>query len=216
MSESLILAFDTSAPHCAVSLLKNDQIIVSRQENMTKGQAERIMLLIQEVLQEANVGFKDLTTIGVGIGPGNFTGIRISVSAARGLKLALGIPVVGVSTLEAMSYGYDGVRVSVMDAKRGNFYVQIFDGPNQQEPLRCTSQDMPRPPVGTQPRFLGTAETIAELTDTPASQSVMPLTDAIAHIAQTRTHSELSAPSPLYLRAPDAAPSRDTAPQLIK
>lgn len=72
---------------------------------MTKGQAERLFPLLEELLAEAGLAWSDLDSIGVGVGPGNFTGIRISVAAARGLALSLGIPAIGVSATEAVACG---------------------------------------------------------------------------------------------------------------
>ena len=94
-----ILAFDTSGPHCAAALLEDGQITAARCEEMAKGQAERLMPLLEEILTEAGRDWRALDRIGVGVGPGNFTGIRISVSAARGLALGLGVPAIGVSAL---------------------------------------------------------------------------------------------------------------------
>ena len=86
-SDPTILAFDTSAAHCAAALLRDGEIVTSCAEPMTRGQAERLMPLLHEVLALGGCTWADLDAIGVGIGPGNFTGIRISVSAARGLAL---------------------------------------------------------------------------------------------------------------------------------
>ena len=86
-SDSYILGFDTSAAHCAAALLRGTQVIDSRLEEMSKGQAERLMPMIEEMLAAQGLAWADLAAIGVGIGPGNFTGVRIAVSAARGLAL---------------------------------------------------------------------------------------------------------------------------------
>ena len=95
----LILGFDTSAAHCAAALLSGETIVAVAAEEMARGQGERIMVLLEEVLSQGGVGWAALSALGVGTGPGNFTGIRISVSAARGLALGLGIPAVGVTGL---------------------------------------------------------------------------------------------------------------------
>ena len=96
-----ILAFDTSAAHCAAALLIGDRIVAERFEPMAKGQAERLMPMLEDVLADAGAVREELDAIGVGTGPGNFTGVRIAVAAARGLSLALGIPAVGVTGFEA-------------------------------------------------------------------------------------------------------------------
>ena len=75
-SDPTILGFDTSAAHCAAALLSGDRILASAHEDMAKGQAERLMDLCAGVLESAGYGYSDLDAIGVGIGPGNFTGIR--------------------------------------------------------------------------------------------------------------------------------------------
>ena len=92
MRDPLILGFDTSAAHCAAALLCGEQCLAARHEDMTRGQAERLMPLLEDLLAEAGASWRDLARIGVGIGPGNFTGVRIAVSAARGLALSLKIP----------------------------------------------------------------------------------------------------------------------------
>ncbi|MFN3938586.1 MAG: tRNA (adenosine(37)-N6)-threonylcarbamoyltransferase complex dimerization subunit type 1 TsaB, partial [Gemmobacter sp.] len=93
-----ILGFDTSGPWCAVGGLSAPAIA----EGMERGQAERLFPLIEAYLACAGTAWDRLRAIGVGIGPGNFTGVRIGVAAARGLALSLGIPAVGVSTFDLM------------------------------------------------------------------------------------------------------------------
>jgi tRNA threonylcarbamoyl adenosine modification protein YeaZ len=94
-----ILYFDTSAAHCAAALLVNGEVTV-RIDDMARGQAEHLMVMLGDVLADAGLGWSDLSAIAVGTGPGNFTGIRISVAAARGVALGAGVPAIGVSGFE--------------------------------------------------------------------------------------------------------------------
>ena len=107
MSEPLVLGFDTSAAHCAAALLCADRVVAQHAEDMGRGQAERLFPLLEELLAEGGVTWRDLTALGVGTGPGNFTGIRISVAAARGLALSLGpaVPLIlqGAAPVQAWS-----------------------------------------------------------------------------------------------------------------
>jgi len=196
----LILAFDTSAAHCAAAVLCGDVIVASAQEEMAKGQAERLLGLVQELMAQAGVTMKDLDAIGVGTGPGNFTGIRISVSAARGLALGLGIPAVGVTAFETLHFGTDGPCLCTVDARRDMVFVQGFGTPVFATPELVARVDLPPalPLVGA----FGAA---------PAH----PVAHAIAQITASRFASNAAAPAPLYLRPADAAPARDLPPRIV-
>ena len=194
-SEPLILGFDTSAAHCAAALLRGDQIIAQRLEPMKRGQAERLMVLLEEILAEGDATWKDLTAIGVGVGPGNFTGIRIGVSAARGLALGLDIPAVGVDGFEARES--EGALAAI-PAPRDQVYAAL---PNQAPRL------MPASEAAEAARGAG-------LTFAPEA-SPEGLAAAIARQAALRADDNPAAPAPLYMRAADAAPSRDVPPALI-
>ena len=125
-SDALVLGFDTSAAHCAAALVSGARVLAQAQEEMARGQAERLMPLLQELLAQGGAAWSDLAAIGVGIGPGNFTGIRISVAAARGVALGLGVPAIGVSVFEARAHGLPRPIHVVEDARRGMVYAQAF------------------------------------------------------------------------------------------
>lgn len=192
-SDQIILAFDTSAAHCAAALLRGDEIVTARVEEMSKGQAERLMPLLEEILTEVDLKWKDLTALGVGIGPGNFTGIRISVSAARGLALGLEIPAVGVSGFEVAALGAEDDQLPAIPAPRDQVYVEAPD----QDPAL-----MPR----------AEAEALGSLYFTESAQDMI---QAIARIAAVSWEDTDEAPAPLYVRPADAAPSRDVPPTLL-
>jgi tRNA threonylcarbamoyladenosine biosynthesis protein TsaB len=196
----IILAFDTSAAHCAAVVLCDGQIVGEAFEAMEKGQAERLMPLLEGVLSDAGIAWVDLTTIAVGTGPGNFTGVRIAVAAARGLALGLGIPAIGVTRLEAIAYGLPRPVTVVEDARRGDVYVQAFDG--------GFAHIMP---MADLPAFDHSTTGNAAPNPLPPH---MPLTHAIAHIAAARTHPQ-PRPAPFYLRAADAAPSATQPPVML-
>lgn len=191
----LVLGFDTSAAHCAAALLRGDQILAQCFELGARGQAERLLPMLEEILKDASVAWGDLDALGVGIGPGNFTGIRIAVSAARGLALGLGIPAVGVSGFDArVTQG----QLTAIPAPRDQVYARL---------------------PGEAPRLMSTAE--AEATAQNAGLRFAPdaspadLAQRIARYAAERYRDVEAPPAPLYLRPADAAPARDLPPQLI-
>ena len=196
-----ILAFDTSSPHCAVALWSDGSVIARADEAMQKGQAERLMFLCEDVLRSAGRSFQDLTALGVGIGPGNFTGIRISVSAARGLALGLGIPAVGVSGLEALRFGHAGPCATTITARRGQLYFQRFDGRSAADPIIVSEDDIP--------------DHDGPLIGASGQAPLYPIAEAIARLAADRYRTVTERPAPLYLRPADAAPARDAPPVIL-
>lgn len=197
----MILGFDTSAPHCAVALVDGNRVIANVKEPMAKGQAERLLVLCEEILAQNAITWTDLTAIGVGVGPGNFTGIRIAVSAARGLALGLGIPAIGVNSFDALRHGTPGPCACTVDARQGQIYLQVFENASISEPQLFDSANIPKfdgPLIGTHGRA-------------PA----VPVAVAIAQLAQTRIGTEQPRPAPLYIRPADAAPARDAPPTIL-
>ena len=197
----LVLGFDTSAAHCAAALLSGDKILASATEPMAKGQAERLMGLCADVLGTAGAAWGDLNAIGVGTGPGNFTGIRIAVAAARGLALGLDRPAIGVTVFEALRLGTEGPCACAVDARRGRVYLQGFDTPGLAEPAEHDAAALPA--------FAG------PLIGSGGRAPVHPVAEAIARIAAARLGHDLPRPAPLYLRPADAAPARDSAPLIL-
>ena len=99
-----LLALDTAADVCAVGIHRADRTLAARCEDMTHGHAESLAPMIADCLREAGMaGLADLQGIAVTRGPGTFTGLRIGLAAARGLGLATGLPVVGVTSFEAVA-----------------------------------------------------------------------------------------------------------------
>lgn len=206
-----ILAFDTSAAHCAAALLHGGTI-VTRTDEMAKGQAEHLMPMLEEMLAEANLSWADLDGIGVGIGPGNFTGIRISVAAARGLALGLGKKAIGVSTLDALSFNLPGV-ITCLKAPRNRAYVQM----NGVAALcDITKDDLPKLHPQAETSVVGDAATdVAHVLGLPVLQPRHSVIEAIARIAALGLQSATKPPAPLYLREADAAPPRDAPPVIL-
>ncbi|AZB64420.1 tRNA (adenosine(37)-N6)-threonylcarbamoyltransferase complex dimerization subunit type 1 TsaB [Cereibacter sphaeroides] len=199
--EPAILAFDTSAAHCAAALLSGDRLLALRTEPMEKGQAERLMPLLKEVLAEGSLGWADLDALAVGTGPGNFTGVRIAVAAARGLALALGKPAVGVQRFEALALGLPAPVAVLEDARRGEVY--LADG--ALPPRLVTLEGL----AVTAPRQVGSAAFADRL------ESLYPLAEAIARVAATRLGQPQPRPAPFYLRGADAAPAADPPPVIL-
>jgi tRNA threonylcarbamoyl adenosine modification protein YeaZ len=229
-----ILAFDTSGPWCAAALLIGDRIVAARHEEMTKGQAERLMPMLDEVMAEEGAVWEELDAIGVGVGPGNFTGIRISVSAARGLALGLSIPAVGVSGFEAIRHRLGvtrGPNVTIIGAPRNQIYWEhvsndttVTMGLSSCADLVCHTYLEPPAVINLSDRphsldryLLGG---IAIDCDAPGAELrglSTQVATAIAEIAVVRLaeSTEIPRPSPLYIRPADAAPASDPPPVIL-
>ncbi len=123
-----LLAIETATECCSVALLAGGRLF-ERSELAPRRHAELLLPMCEDVLAEAGLARRDLDVLAVGRGPGAFTGVRLAVSAAQGIALALGIPVVPVSSLAAlaMQAPADGADVlAVIDARMGEVYAGMF------------------------------------------------------------------------------------------
>lgn len=200
MTGPFVLGFDTSAAHCAAALVSGDRVLAARSEEMGRGQAERLMPMLEEMLAAKDLRWRDLAAIGVGTGPGNFTGIRISVAAARGLALGLKIPAIGVTGFEAGALGRPRPLWIAIEAPRGMVYLQRQgsdrDGVPDLRPVAAIDRlDAP----------------LFWLSDLPGAD----MAANIARIARDRRHLPQPRPAPLYLRPAEAAPMREAPPLLL-
>jgi len=186
----LILGFATSGPFCSAALVRGDEVLASVGEDMARGQAERLMGLLDETLQTQDVTWADLDGLGIATGPGNFTGIRIGVAAARGLALGLGIPAYGVTGFQSGARLAEPGRTVVIPAPRDMVYVRQAG----------QAHLVPRGDVAT-PAAVPAPEMLAQ---------------AVALHAVSLWPASAPSPAPYYVRAPDAAPARDAPPTLLE
>ena len=128
---ALILNLETATTNCSVSLANNGRLIALKEHNSPSySHSEQLHQFIDDVLLKASLTFKDLDAIAVSKGPGSYTGLRIGVSAAKGLCFALDIPLISILTLKSMATQVkvaEGVIIPVLDARRMEVYAAVFD-----------------------------------------------------------------------------------------
>lgn len=133
---AVLLNIETTTTNCSVSLSKEGETLVLREDNNTKfSHAESLHVFIDEVVKSAKIKLTDIDAIAVSKGPGSYTGLRIGVSAAKGLCFSLDRPLISVSTLEALSRQVikaTGYIVPMLDARRMEVYVAVFDANHHQ------------------------------------------------------------------------------------
>jgi tRNA threonylcarbamoyladenosine biosynthesis protein TsaB len=212
---SIVLAFDTSAAHCAAAVLFGPDnttengpphirdvdacTVQTACELMSKGQAERLLPMSQELLRDHGVAWSDVTLLAVGVGPGNFTGIRIAISLVRGLALGLNVPAIGINGFDATARvgARAGPFWTVINAPRDQIYAKHFpDGDPQ----------------------LMAADAASNFTDPVlrcGDLDPCALVTAIGKLALVSPIKGAPRPSPLYLRPADAAPPSDPPPRIL-
>jgi tRNA threonylcarbamoyladenosine biosynthesis protein TsaB len=215
-----VLAIDTALEACSVAVLDTGHgKVASESLPMVRGHAEALMPLIARVMAQAEVPFSALDRIGVTTGPGSFTGLRVGISAARGIALAAGKPAFGLTTLASLAAPRlaedDKTSVAVaIDARHQHVYLQVF-GPGGRAPtapriasvadaVQIASQGPVRV-VGTGATMLAAAWPATEPPPLSVDDLRAPDIVWVGRLAVTAGDEALT-PKPLYLRAPDAQP----------
>jgi tRNA threonylcarbamoyladenosine biosynthesis protein TsaB len=117
----LIISLETSGESCSVALHKKGQLLAHHQINEPQAHAVRLATLIEKVFEEASLKAQDLSAVAISAGPGSYTGLRIGTSTAKGMCVALGIPLIAVNTLELM------VHQAIADGHRADVYCPMID-----------------------------------------------------------------------------------------
>ncbi|MEO8234705.1 MAG: tRNA (adenosine(37)-N6)-threonylcarbamoyltransferase complex dimerization subunit type 1 TsaB [Flavobacterium sp.] len=133
-----ILNIETATKNCSVALSQNGDVIACKEiAEAGYSHAEKLHVFIEEILKENKLTFKDLSAIAISQGPGSYTGLRIGVSAAKGLCYSLDIPLIAIDTLEVLSRKLtmeSGIIIPMIDARRMECYTAIFN--NKHEKIR--------------------------------------------------------------------------------
>ena len=128
-----VLALDAAGRACSAAVWCDGGIVAARHEQMSRGQSEALVPMVEAVMRQAKKSYADLIAVAVTRGPGGFTGIRIGLAAAGGIALAAGVPLVAITCFEAIAAAVkrpatepDAVLTVVLDAKRSDVYAQSF------------------------------------------------------------------------------------------
>ena len=190
--DETVIVFDTSDQYISAAVYHGNKNINSKIEFMAKGQAETLMSSLNKLLAVSSLNWSDLSKIGVCTGPGNFTGIRISVSAARGLAFGLEIPAIGVTSFEATLYGRGNENLALLPANKGFYYV----GSNPKN-AKFISEDK----IDFE-NF--------KYINKPSPE------DHLKNIALLTQEKDICRPVPCYIKPADATPSLNKAPNILK
>lgn len=220
MTGRTLLAFDAAGRGCSAAVWRAGRVLAADQAAMARGQAERLVPMIESVLADAGVGHAELDAIAVTTGPGAFTGVRIGLATARGYALALHIPAIGVGSLSAIAAGTDPdaragrTLLVLIDAKRADVYAQAFH-----PDLTPASEPMATPPDALDAALPAGPVLLAGDGDAGAEQALRAAGRELARasapalvdpgvLAQLAGQQPLPAadappPRPVYLRPPD-------------
>ncbi|MEH2623387.1 tRNA threonylcarbamoyladenosine biosynthesis protein TsaB [Bradyrhizobium sp. AZCC 1719] len=220
----LILSIDTALDACAAAVLDTSAggLIARESQAMKRGHAEALMPLIARVMKASGVAFAALDRVAATTGPGSFTGLRVGLSAARGIALAAGKPVVGVTTLTVfaapiVSESSEHPVIAAIDARHDHVYFQVLggDGSSLVKPKVAPIAEALEAARFGAPHLVGNAAKIlAERwpADAPPpfkiNQQAAPDIAWVAWLGAA-VNPESSPARPYYLRAPDAKPPKN-------
>ncbi len=215
----IVLALDTALNACSACAARDGAVVASLSEPMVRGHQERLAPMAAEVMARAALRFDRLDRIGVVVGPGSFTGLRVGLAFAKGLALALEVPCIGTGTLEALAAGAPGVVASVIAGKPGQVYVQAFaeGAPLMPAQLLQVEEAAERVRVAAAGRPLiltGPGAPLLAVLHPQARIDAREAVDVEAFARMVASAPEPSrGPAPLYLRPPDARTLAERAAQ---
>jgi tRNA threonylcarbamoyladenosine biosynthesis protein TsaB len=203
----VLLAFDTATPFVSVALHNGEDVAVELRSDRPMKHGEQLAPLIEQALRQAGITRQDLTAIGVGVGPGPFTGLRVGLVTARTLAYVLEIPVYGVCSLdvlavEAVDTGAvtAGEFLVATDARRKEVYVARYD----ERGTRLTGPVVDKPAaLATDGPVVGEGAALYPEAFPHGTGPAAPSAGWLARVVTDR-RAELLDPEPLYLRRPDA------------
>ncbi len=211
----IVLAFDTATPSTVVGLQTAERTLTASHTpgpQERPGHAAQLLPLVAQVLDEAGLTLADVTRIGVGVGPGTFTGLRIGISTARGLAQGSGAELAAVSTLQALAVAASTERrvLPVLDARRGEAFVLVPGGPGAQalKPDGLAALVQPGDLAVGDGALRFRAELEAAGAEVPADDSGLHAVDAAAlcRLAAEAPAADRDTLVPDYVRDPDAKP----------
>jgi tRNA threonylcarbamoyladenosine biosynthesis protein TsaB len=221
----LALGFDSAGAGASAAILRDGAVVAARSVGQERGQAEILMPMIADLFDEVRIDAGALDLIGVAIGPGSFTGLRIAIAAARGLALAAGVPALGVSSFAAIATrlppaarGGRALLVA-LETRRDDFYLQLFAAGGPGEPLLSSGEAaaawLPRVPLllaGDAARRLTAA--LAGHDVAVAEDVIQVRAEDVARLAaaEYRPGIAMPPPRPLYLRPPDTTMPKAVPP----
>lgn len=205
-----LLAIDTSSHICSACIfdVEAGEMLASETRDIGRGHAEVLMELITKCLDQSKTTYNELNRIGVTIGPGSFTGVRVGMSVARGLGISLNIPVLGITTLDACEAKaeksqHDGKLVTLLDAKRGQLYCKIAG----EAPFAATYAEIAIAIRELNPILCASGAAVlnenCQLTYPVIHEDAACDIKIVAQLASTMSEGN-APPEPLYLRSADA------------
>jgi tRNA threonylcarbamoyladenosine biosynthesis protein TsaB len=208
LSDVRILAVDTCFGACSAAVVEGGSVLAGRYVVMERGHAEALAPMVDAVMKSAGLAFSDLDKLAVTTGPGTFTGQRVGLAFMRALRVALGKPLVGITSLAAMAeqarrQAGTTIAAAVHDAKRGEVYLEMVGHPVPAQIMTMAdAETLLRPFEGI--ALAGTAAPyLAQLcTGSCVCDVVAPDAVWVARLAESSDATAV--PRPLYLRAPDA------------
>jgi tRNA threonylcarbamoyladenosine biosynthesis protein TsaB len=218
-----VLGFDTSTAATSACLLRDDGEAFERVPPVGRllerpGHSAELLPAVESVLEEAGVGWPEVSAVAVGVGPGTFTGLRIGIATARALAHANGVELRPLSSLAALAAGIDAqVRLPLLDAKRGEVFAALYEGGEELwEPFVAPPEDVterlreaPAKPVAAGDGTLRFSELLEAAGVAVAPRGSPAHVVRALHLCRLAARAPAVPPEavlPLYLRAPDAKP----------